>query len=190
MLRACRMRANLVDVALDTDGGVPCSAAVRGAGDTADVDVREDHRSVRRGGDRSDAERRSDALTVDDCRTRVPRLAPVNGVEAAQLLDRSVRPDAQHAGVVGPDVDDVANRNAAREITLRLRDRAPPTVGSASAKRVPVDDGERAATPVRGERSHRLIGEFLCRCLAGDDEQPLAPGRHKYRWYRQIFTTA
>src|SRR5258706_14712428 len=71
-----RMRANLVDVAVDVDGGLPRRAAVRRPRDTADVDVREKHRAVRRGGHRPDPERRSDALTVDDCRACVPCLAP------------------------------------------------------------------------------------------------------------------
>ena len=63
-----RVRANLVDVAVDVDGGLPRCAAVRRPGDTADVDVGEKHRAVRGGGYRADPERRADALTVDDCR--------------------------------------------------------------------------------------------------------------------------
>jgi hypothetical protein len=42
-----RVRANLVDVAVDVDGGLPGCAPVRRPGDTADVDVGEKHRAVR-----------------------------------------------------------------------------------------------------------------------------------------------
>src|SRR5258708_33321882 len=151
-----RMRANLVDVAIDVDGGLPRCAAVRGPRDTADVDVSEEHRPVRGGGDRADPKRRSDTLTIDDCRARVPCLAPSDRVEAAELLECSVRADAQNAGIFGPDVDDVADRHAASEIELRDGDRAPQADGRAPAKRAPVNGGERAAMPVWRRRSDRL----------------------------------
>ena len=61
------VRANLVDVAIDVDGRLLRCAAVGRPRDTADVDVGEEDRAVRGCGDRSDPERRSDALTVDDC---------------------------------------------------------------------------------------------------------------------------
>jgi len=38
--------------------------------------------------------------------------------------------------------------------------------------------------PVGCERSDRLMAELLVGCLAGDDEQPVAPGGHKHRWSR------
>ena len=57
-----RVRANLVDVAIDVDGGLPRCAAVGRPRDTADVDVGEEDRAVRGCGDRADPERRSDAL--------------------------------------------------------------------------------------------------------------------------------
>src|SRR5438045_1965381 len=67
-----RVRATLVDVAVDVDCGVPRCAAVRRPGDTANVDVGEEQRTVRGGGYRADPEGRSDALTIDECRARVP----------------------------------------------------------------------------------------------------------------------
>src|SRR5712691_9418212 len=177
-----RMGADLVDVAVDVDSGLPRRAAVRRPGDTADVDVGEKHRAVRGGGYRADPERRSDALTVDDCRACVPCVAPCNLVEAAELLEFSPRVDAQNACIISPDVDDVADRHAAREIELRGRDRAPHAVGSAPAQRASVDDGERTTMPVGCERSDRLIAELLGGSLAPDDEQPVAPSGHKHCW--------
>ena len=159
--RTVRVRANLVDVAVDVDSGLPRCAAVRRPGDAADVDVGEKHRAVRGGGYRADPERRSDALTVDDCRACVPCLAPGHRVEAAEWLECSVGVDAQNACIISPDVDDVADRHAAREIQLRRRDRAPHAVGSAPTQRASVDDGERTAMPVGCERSDRLIAELL-----------------------------
>src|SRR6266849_3254995 len=97
--------------------------------------------AVRGGGYGADPERRSDALTVDDCRARVPCLAPGDCVEAAELLELSARADAHHPRIVCPDVDDVADCHAASEIQLRGCDRAPLAVGSAPAKPAPVDDG-------------------------------------------------
>src|SRR5712691_3932801 len=81
-----RMRADLMDVAVDVDGGLPSCAPVRRPGNTADVDVGEKHRAARGGGDRADPEWRSDALTVDDCRACVPCFAPGHRVEAAEWL--------------------------------------------------------------------------------------------------------
>src|SRR5258708_36099616 len=78
-----RMRANLVDVAFDVDGGLPGCAAVRRPRDTADVDVSEEHRAVRGGGDRADPERRSGPLTIDACRACVPSLAPADPLASA-----------------------------------------------------------------------------------------------------------
>src|SRR5258708_5525663 len=97
-----RMRANLVDVAFDVDCGLPGCAALRRLGDTGGRGGSEERRAVRGGGDRADPERRADALPVDDCRDRVPCLAPGDRVEAAELLECSVRADAQNAGIFGP----------------------------------------------------------------------------------------
>jgi hypothetical protein len=94
-----RVRANLVDVALDVDGRLPGCAAVGRARDAADVDVGEEDHTVRRCGDRADPERRSQAPTVDDCRARIPCLTPGDRVEAAELLECSVLADAQNAGI-------------------------------------------------------------------------------------------
>src|SRR5204862_7674201 len=104
-----RVRANLVDVAVDVDGGLPRGAAVRRPGDTADVDVGEEHRAVRGGGHRADPERRSDALTADVCRARVPRLAPGDRVAAAEMLEFSDRADAEEECIHRPEGDDAAD---------------------------------------------------------------------------------
>jgi hypothetical protein len=141
-----RVCANLVDVAIDVDSGLLRYAAVGRPRDPADVDVGEED-AVRGCRDRPDPERRSHALTVDDCRARVPCLTPGDRVEAAELLEPSVRVDAQNAGIIGPDVDDVANRHAAREVQVCRRDRAPHAVRSAPVQRVAVDNRESGATP-------------------------------------------
>jgi hypothetical protein len=174
-----------MDVAVDVDRRLPGCPAVRRPGNTADVDVREKYRAVRAGGHRPDPERRSDTLTVDDCRACVPCLAPGDDVEAAEWLEVSICADAQNAGIVGPGVDDVADRDAAREIPLRRCDRAPHAAGRAPAKRASVDDGERTAMPVGCERSDRLIAELVAGSLAADNEQTVAPGSDKHRWSRQ-----
>jgi hypothetical protein len=179
-----RVRANLVNVAVDVDGGLPRCTAIRRPRDTAHVYVGEEHGAVRGGGHRTYPKRRSDALTVDECRARVPCLAPGNRIEAVEFLGVSVRADAQHACIVGPDVDHVADRHATGEIHLRDRDCAPHAVGSAPAKGTSCDDGESAAMPVGRERSDGLRAELLVAGLAGDDEQPVAPGGHKHRWRR------
>jgi hypothetical protein len=131
--RTLRVRANLVDVAIDVDGRLPRHAAVGRPRDTADMDVGED-RAVRGYGDRADPERRSHALTVDDCRARIPCLTPRDRVEAAELLESSVRVDAQNAGIVGSDVDHVADRHTTSKIHLRGRHDAPHAVGRTPAK--------------------------------------------------------
>jgi hypothetical protein len=126
-----RVRANLVDVAIDVDSRLPRYAAVGRPRNTADVDVGKEDRAVRGRGDRADPERRTHALTVDDCRARIPSFTPCDRVEAAKLLECSIRVDPQNAGIVGPDVDHVANGHAAREVQLRGCDRAPHAAGIA-----------------------------------------------------------
>ena len=175
-----RVRANAVDVAIDVDGGLPRDAAVGRARDTADVDVGEEDRAVRRCGDRADPERRSHALTVDDGRARIPCLTPCDRVEAAERLECSVRADAQNAGIVGSDVDHVADHHATREIHLRGREGAPYASRRTPAKGAAVDNRESAARPVRRERSDRLSAQLLVAVLARDDEQAVAPCGHKH----------
>jgi len=84
------VRANLVNVAIDVDSGLPRHPAVGRPSDTADVDVGEEDGAVCGCGDRTDPERRSHALTVDDCRARIPGLTSGDLVEAADLLEFSL----------------------------------------------------------------------------------------------------
>jgi hypothetical protein len=160
-VRTVWVRANLMDVAIDVDSGLPSYATVHRARDTADMDVGEEHRPIRSCGYGTDPERRSDALTIYHGRARVPLIASGDLVEAAELLDLSGRADAQDACIVGPDVDNAADRHTTSEIELRGGDRAPNAVGRATVKRASVDDSEGAAMPVRGERSDRAMDEIL-----------------------------
>jgi hypothetical protein len=129
-----RVRTNLVNVAIDINGRLPRDTTVGRPRDTADVDVCEEDRAVRGCSDRADPQRRPHALTVDHCRARIPRITPRNVVEAAELLDSSVRVDAQKAGVLRSDIDHVAHCHATREIDLCGRHCAPHTVWRTSAK--------------------------------------------------------
>src|SRR4051794_38450527 len=67
-----RVRATLVNVDIEVDGGLPRYAAIGRPRTTADVDVGEEDRAVGGRGDRADAERRPPGLTVDDCRACIP----------------------------------------------------------------------------------------------------------------------
>ena len=167
--RAVRVRANLMNIAIDVDRGLPGYATVHRSRDAADMDIGEEHRPIRSCGYGTDPERRSDALTVYDRAARVPLIATVDLVEASELLDLAGCADAQDAGIVGPGVDDVADRHTTSEIELRSGDHAPCAVGRAMLKRA-VDDSDGAAIPVGGERSHRVIGELLAARPTGDDE--------------------
>src|ERR1039458_7130368 len=180
-VRTVQVRADLMHVSIDIDGGLPGGAPVERSRDTAHMDIGEEHCAVRGCGHGANPEWRSDELTVYQGRACVPRLAPGNAVEAAELLDLSGRVHAQDACIVSPDVDDLVDRHATCETKLRNRNRAPHPVGCATAKRVSVNYGKSAATSVRCERSDGLIGELLVARLAGDDEQPVAPCSHKHR---------
>jgi hypothetical protein len=125
--------ANLVNVAIDVDGGLPRYAAVGRPRDTADVDVGEEDRAVSGCGDRPDPERRSQALTIDDAEPAY-HVTPRNRVEAAELLESSVRVDAQNAGIVGSDVDRVTDCHATSEVHRRGGQGAPHAVGGTSTK--------------------------------------------------------
>src|ERR1700733_1479048 len=136
--RTVRVRANLMDVAINVDRGLPGYATIHRSRDTADMDIGEEHGSVRSCGYGTDPEGRSDALAVYYGRACVPLVASGDFVEAAELLDLSGRADAQDVGIVGPDVDDVAGGHTTRyttsEIRLRSGDRAPYAVGRATVK--------------------------------------------------------
>src|SRR5580704_11613516 len=70
-----RMRADLVNVALDVDRRLPRSAEVERSRNTADVDVGQQHGTVARRGNRTNAERRPHDLAVDDGGPGVPPFA-------------------------------------------------------------------------------------------------------------------
>ena len=110
-------------------------------------------------------------------------MPPGHGVEAAELVDRTICCDAQNAGVVGARVDDVANGHASGEWRITGRDRSPLT-GRAPTQRAPVDDSERTAISVGRERANGVAGELLLAALLGKDEQPITPRRYEYRWSR------
>jgi hypothetical protein len=46
------------------------------------------------------------------------------------------------------------------------------------------DNGERTAAPIWRKPSDALVRNLLRAPIAGDCEQPIAPGRHKYRRFR------
>jgi hypothetical protein len=60
-----RVRSDLMDVAVDGNGRVPCPSAVGRPGHATGVDVGEKHRPVAGRGDRPDPHRRSDALPIE-----------------------------------------------------------------------------------------------------------------------------
>src|SRR5438309_7926876 len=109
------------------------------------MDIREKHPAVRGRGYGTNPERRSDALTVYQCRACVPLVAPCDSLEPPQSLDFSGCTDAQDQCIVGADVDNIADRHATSETHLRSRDRAPNAGPSATAKRASIDDSESSA---------------------------------------------
>jgi hypothetical protein len=108
-VRTNRVSAHFVNVSVDIDGGFPGHATIGGARDTPNVNVGEKHSSVRGYSDRTDAERRSDDLAVDQRRTCIPRLSAWGSVEAAKLFDFAVVTDAQHARVIRADIDRIVD---------------------------------------------------------------------------------
>src|SRR5688572_7718835 len=178
------MRTDLVHIGLDGNTRLPGHASIRRAGDAADVNVGHEHRSVPGGGHRTDSERRSDAFAVDDRRAGVPRIAPGDLVETIEPVERSVDAHAQHPGIVAANVNDVANRNAAREIHVRGGDSAPGAAGGTPAQRASVDNRECATEPVGCKYADRLPTKLLVDSPV-DDEQAVLPGGHQHRWWCQ-----
>jgi hypothetical protein len=159
-----RVRSNLVDVAIDVDGGLPRSSVDRGIPPTWTLARRTAPSGV------AVIERIPSGVpraAVDDCRARIPSLAPRDRVKAAKLLEFTISVDSENAGI---DVDQVADSHATSEIQVRRRYRAPYPIERAPAKSAAVDDRDRAATPVRCEASYRLIAELVVDGLADDDQ--------------------
>jgi hypothetical protein len=83
--RIGRVRAHLVDVSIDIDGGLPGRTAVRRAWDAPNVNVGEQDSHVRGSSYRANPEWWSDALAVDDGRARKPCVSTRDDIEAAEL---------------------------------------------------------------------------------------------------------
>src|SRR5260370_8327743 len=94
--RTARVRANLVDVAIDVDRGLPGCATVHRSRDTADMDIGEQHRAVRGRGYGPDPERRSDEFALYHFRACVPLLAPGHSAEAPEFPHPSPPPHSPH----------------------------------------------------------------------------------------------
>ena len=176
------VRANLVNITIDVDGGLPRHTAVCRSRDAADMNVREKYGLVRSRGHRANPERRPDTLTVYERRACVPGVSPRNGVESAELLDTVIRVDSQDMCIVCPNVDDVADRHGTSKFNVAGCDRPPLAVGRAPPKRVSVNDGESAAIPVGCKRFNRMTGELMIAACAVNDEESISPGRRQYRW--------
>ncbi len=174
--RAAGMHPDFMDVGVDIDRGMPGHAAITGTGDPPDMDIHQQRRTIWSPRHGSDAKRRSHALTVDDHRTGVPGRTPIDRVEASDLRECPVVADTQEPRIIRPDVDTVAQRDAASEVALRGQDRAPCTITCAATKLVPIDDREGAPIRDRCDRSYRVTGELMMLELASDGEQAVAPG--------------
>ena len=87
--------------------------------------------------------------------------------------------------IIRSDVDGVANRHTAGKLELAVGDECPFAVGCRPpVQRMSAHNGERTAAPIRCEPSDGLIRKLLYAFIAGDCEEPVAPGRHKYRRFR------
>jgi hypothetical protein len=179
-VRTARVSADLVDVTIDVDGGLPGYATIRRPWYPANVDVGEEHRAVRSYSYGTDPKRRPNELTIDECRTCVPVVAPSDRVEAAKLLHPPVRADTKNTCVVGSSIDNVTNCHTTSQVKLRKRDRSPDAVPGTMRQRASVDDRESTVTTVRSEASDRVIGEFVMRLPIGNDEQPIGPCSYKH----------
>src|SRR4030095_1049418 len=181
-VRTARVSADLVDVTIDVEGGLPGYATIRRPWYPADMDVGQEHRADRSCSYGTDPKRRPNELTIDESRTCVPLVAPSARVEAAELLNPPVRADTQDTCIVGSSIDNVTDRHTTSQVNLRKRDRSPDAVPSTTRQRTPVDDRESTVTTVRCETCDRVVGEFLMRLPIGNDEQPLAPCSYKHHW--------
>jgi len=189
----CRMRAHLVNIAVDSDGGLPGSSTIRGTRNTSHVNVGEQDIPVRVGGDRADAERRPNPLPVHNGRAGKPCISPRDAVETIDRFENarienaaSARLQNEHAGIVGANVDDVLNRHAARKLKLAGSDGCPFAAWRTSAQRMLTDNGERAAASIGCEPSDGMVRNLLRVLIAGDCEQSIVPRCHKYCRFRLL----
>jgi hypothetical protein len=107
------MCADLMNIAVDIDGGPPRRAGVGRPRNPADVDVGHERGAIAGRRHRTNSQRRPHHLAVDDCRSCVPGVAARCGVKAGQGLLRAVGIHAQDVCVVGSDKDNVSDRHAA-----------------------------------------------------------------------------
>ncbi len=165
-----RMRADLMNVAVDIDRRPPGAAGISRARNPADMDVGQKRGTIARCRHRTNPERRPHHLAVDDRRSRVPLIAAGYGIKFRQRMLRAVRIDAQDACVLGSDKNVVPNWYTARKFEVALCDLRPFAVGGPSAKRMPTDDCEHSSTFVGRQTANRSIADLVTNRVAGDTE--------------------
>jgi len=180
----CRVRAHLMNVAVDLYGGLPGSSAIHGTRNASHVNVGEQDAPVRVGRDRANTQRWSNTLSIHDRRTSKPGIPPGDVVETVERVEHTARmAQPQHACIVCSDVDGVSNSHTARKLEVALSDGCPFAARGTPAQRMSADNGERTSASIRGEPSDGLVHNLLRAPIAGHCEQPIAPRGHKYRWF-------
>jgi len=174
-----------MNIAIDIYVGVPGFSAVIGTRNASHMDVSKQYAPVRVGRDRANAQRWPETLAIHDCRARKPGIAPHDVVEAINRTERTA-PSAQpqHACIVRSYIDGVSNNHTARKFELARSDGRPFAAWCAPQQRMLPNNGKRTAASVRCESSDGLVRKLMRAPIAGDCEQPIGPGCHKYRRFR------
>lgn len=172
-----RVRAHFVDITVDVNGGSPGPTAICRARNASDMNIGQEHSAVRGCGHRTNPKRWSNALTIYQRRTCVPRVPSRNSLEAAERINRAAFADAEDARVVRSEIDHISDYHQACEVQLPGSDHTPHAIAGTAGKRVSIDNGESASiTLIWCKGSHRVTGKFLASRFAGEDEYPVAPG--------------
>lgn len=152
-----------------------------GARNTSDMNIGEQDVPARIGCERADTQRRPYALPIDDSRAGKPRIAPRDVMESIDRFKFAAPvADLQHARIIRSDVNDIANRHAARELEVACGKRGPLAIRCTPRQRMAAGNRERAAAPVRGEPPNRYVRKLVIQRIAADCEQAVVPRRHKY----------
>ncbi|MBL4636294.1 MAG: hypothetical protein JKY56_20705 [Kofleriaceae bacterium] len=123
--------AHLVDITIDVDRRLPGAAAIRRARNAANVDIRQEHRTIGTSSNRAHSERRPEHTTINQSLPRVPFVAPRNFMKAVKLHNVSTSTDAENTSIVGPGVNNVSARHTTSQVELCICDCAPHTIGGA-----------------------------------------------------------
>src|SRR5580698_7144367 len=180
-LRTGRVSADLVGIPVDLKGRMPADTLVRRTGNAANMNIRQNGRSVASHSHGTHAKRWPKQAAVDQRGPRIPALAPRDLCEARQRLQGPLGTETQDLRIVGADQYRSVGLDHTGEYGFTGREDVPVTVRRSLAELVAADNGENS-TLADKEVTHGRARQLVRYLIPGNDEDTVIPVRRKNSW--------